>query len=131
MPVPVFTFAAWSNTGKTTYLEKLIPLLKRAGLRVAVVKHDAHDFQLDQPGKDTWRFARAGADVVAIASGSRYAMMACRPVTLEEILRQTRDADLCLVDKKDAPRNACGTTLLRIFGTNSLSTAQVGHQARF
>ncbi len=98
MPVPVFTFAAWSNTGKTTYLEKLIPLLKRAGLRVAVVKHDAHDFQLDQPGKDTWRFARAGADVVAIASGSRYAMMACRPVTLEEILRQTRDADLVLTE---------------------------------
>lgn len=44
---------------------------------------------------------------------------------------QMGQQSLCLVDKKDAPRNACGTTLLRIFGTNSLSTAQVGHQARF
>ena len=109
MPVPVFTFAACSNTGKTTYLEKLIPRLKAAGLRIAVVKHDAHDFQIDQPGKDTWRFAQAGADVVAIASGSRYAMMAYRPATLEDILRQIRDVDLVLTEgfkKEGCPKIA-------------------------
>ena len=68
MDTPVFIFAAYSNVGKTTYLERLIPCLKEAGLRVGVVKHDAHDFQLDIQGKDTWRFAAAGADAVAIAS---------------------------------------------------------------
>ena len=47
MGIPVLTFTAYSNTGKTTYLEKLIPCLKSAGLRIAVIKHDAHDFQAD------------------------------------------------------------------------------------
>ena len=68
MGIPVLTFTAYSNTGKTTYLEKLIPCLKSAGLRIAVIKHDAHDFQADIEGKDSWRFAQAGADIVAVAS---------------------------------------------------------------
>lgn len=71
MGIPVLTFTAYSNTGKTTYLEKLIPCLKSAGLRIAVIKHDAHDFQADIEGKDSWRFAQAGADIVAVhPSGS-------------------------------------------------------------
>lgn len=98
MRIPTFTFAAYSNTGKTTYLEALIPRLKAAGLRVAVVKHDAHDFQIDQLGKDTWRFAQAGANAVAIASGSHFALMEYRPATLEEILGQIRDVDLILTE---------------------------------
>lgn len=56
MGIPVLTFTAYSNTGKTTYLEKLIPCLKSAGLRIAVIKHDAHDFQADIEGKDSWAF---------------------------------------------------------------------------
>ena len=53
MPVPIFTITAYSNTGKTTYLEKLVPCLKAAGVRVAVIKHDGHDFQADTEGKDS------------------------------------------------------------------------------
>ena len=72
MGIPVLTFTAYSNTGKTTYLEKLIPCLKSAGLRIAVIKHDAHDFQADIEGKDSWRFAQAGADIVAVASKRQF-----------------------------------------------------------
>ena len=98
MDTPVFIFAAYSNVGKTTYLERLIPYLKEAGLRVGVVKHDAHDFQLDIQGKDTWRFAAAGADTVAIASASHFALFRqCAP-SLEEILTQFTDVDLILVE---------------------------------
>ena len=53
MEIPVITFAAYSGTGKTTYLEKLLPCLKAAGLRTAVVKHDGHDFEMDRQGNDT------------------------------------------------------------------------------
>lgn len=98
MDTPVFIFAAYSNVGKTTYLERLIPYLKEAGLRVGVVKHDAHDFQLDLRGKDTWRFAAAGADAVAIASATHFAYFRQSALALEEILTQFQDVDLILVE---------------------------------
>ena len=98
MDTPVFIFAAYSNVGKTTYLERLIPCLKEAGLRVGVVKHDAHDFQLDIQGKDTWRFAAAGADAVAIASATHFAYFRQSAPTLDEILAQFTDVDLILVE---------------------------------
>lgn len=94
----VITFTAFSNTGKTTYLEKLIPCLKAVGLRIAVVKHDGHDFQADVEGKDSWRFAQAGAEVVAIASQQQFAMFQYRPVALENILSQINDVDLILTE---------------------------------
>ena len=62
----VYSFIAWSGTGKTTYLERLIAALKARGLRVAAVKHDAHRLELDREGKDSWRFARAGAEIKEI-----------------------------------------------------------------
>ena len=95
---PVFSFIAWSGTGKTTYLEGLIAALKARGLRVAAVKHDAHRFALDREGKDSWRFARAGADVVAIADGEKSAVMDYRPTRLSGLLAQIRDVDLILVE---------------------------------
>lgn len=98
MTIPVFTLAAYSGTGKTTFLEALIPVLKHAGLRVAVVKHDGHDFEIDQRGKDTWRFAQAGADAVTILSASHYARMEYRPVSLEAALMEIRNVDLILLE---------------------------------
>ena len=59
--IPVLGFAAWSGTGKTTVMERTIAALRRRGLRVAAVKHDGHDFEMDRPGKDSWRFAQAEA----------------------------------------------------------------------
>ena len=95
---PYFSFVAWSGTGKTTYLERLIAELKRRGLRLGVIKHDAHEFQLDREGKDSWRFARAGADAVAVADGGKWALMDYRPAALGDILSRFRDVDLILVE---------------------------------
>ena len=98
MNPPVLTFTAYANTGKTTYLEKLIPYLKKAGLRIAVIKHDGHDFQADIEGKDSWRFAQAGADVVAIASENQFAYFQYAPVTLEDVLQHIPDVDLIITE---------------------------------
>ena len=72
---PVLGFAAYSGTGKTTLLVKLLPLLKNAGLRVGMIKHAHHDFDIDIPGKDSYELRKAGADQVLIASKHRRALM--------------------------------------------------------
>jgi molybdopterin-guanine dinucleotide biosynthesis protein B len=71
---PVVAFVAKSGTGKTSFLEKLIPELKARGLRVGVLKHHAHATPFDVPGKDTYRLAQAGADVVVGASAAQVAV---------------------------------------------------------
>lgn len=71
----VAVFAGYSGAGKTTLIERLIPLLKARGLRVSVVKHAHHRFDIDRPGKDTWRHREAGAFEVVIASRHRLALM--------------------------------------------------------
>ncbi len=98
MSIPVFSFVAWSGTGKTTLLEKLVPALKERGLTVAVVKHDGHDFQMDRPGKDTWRMTRAGADVTAIVSAGHAAFLENRPISETEAVARIRDVDVILTE---------------------------------
>ena len=71
----VVGFAGFSGSGKTTLVERLIPALKLRGLRVSVVKHAHHDFDIDQPGKDTYRHREAGAFEVVVASDRRLALM--------------------------------------------------------
>ena len=63
--IPVIAFAAYSGTGKTTLIEKVVKVLKSKDLRVAVLKHDGHTFEIDREGKDSWRFSHAGADANA------------------------------------------------------------------
>lgn len=76
MNPPVLGFAAWSGTGKTTLLRKLIPALREGGLRIGVVKHAHHTFDVDQPGKDSYELRHAGAQRVLIGSRVRWALMA-------------------------------------------------------
>lgn len=71
----VLGFAAYSGTGKTTLLAQLIPILKRRGLRIGVIKHSHHDFEIDQPGKDSHRLRAAGASPVMIVSPYRRAII--------------------------------------------------------
>ena len=71
----VVGFAGYSGSGKTTLVEKLIPALTAKGLRVSVVKHAHHNFDVDQPGKDTFRHRQAGAFEVVVASSKRMALM--------------------------------------------------------
>ncbi|HEY8361032.1 MAG TPA: molybdopterin-guanine dinucleotide biosynthesis protein B [Ramlibacter sp.] len=71
----VIGFAGYSGSGKTTLVERLIPALKMRGLRVSVVKHAHHDFDIDHPGKDTYRHREAGAFEVVVASDRRLALI--------------------------------------------------------
>ena len=96
--IPIYSIVAYSGTGKTTLLEKLIAELKSRGVRVAVIKHDAHEFEIDREGKDSWRFAQAGADVTVVASANKAAIMENRPISLDELLEKITDVDVILTE---------------------------------
>ena len=72
---PVLGFAAYSGTGKTTLLVKLLPVLKEKGLRIAMIKHAHHKFDVDKPGKDSYELRKAGASPMLISSSRRIALM--------------------------------------------------------
>jgi len=72
-PLPLIGLCAYSGTGKTTLLTRLIPILKQKDLRIGVVKHAHHNFDIDHPGKDSYEFRQAGAEQVAVASHKRIA----------------------------------------------------------
>lgn len=76
MAVPIVCFVGRSNSGKTTFIERVIPELVRAGYKVATVKHAGHGFDLDTEGKDSWRHKQAGASSVVILSKGSMAMFA-------------------------------------------------------
>lgn len=96
--IPVIGFAAFSGTGKTTLIEKLIICLKAQGIRLAVIKHDAHRFEIDKEGKDSWRFTRAGADMMLISSPEKTAIIEQRERSFAENLSMVHDVDLILVE---------------------------------
>ncbi len=104
-PVPLIGIAAYSGTGKTTLLIALLPLLKAAGLRIAVVKHAHHSFDMDYPGKDSYRLRAAGADEMLVAARCRMGWIReCSDQKGEPSLRQALDVldpgrlDLVLVE---------------------------------
>ncbi|GAB6066795.1 hypothetical protein JCM13664_01130 [Methylothermus subterraneus] len=103
-PPPLLGLAAFSGTGKTTLLVQLIPLLSREGLKVGVIKHAHHRFDLDQPGKDSYRLRQAGASPVMVVSSRRRAIVYEYPEQAELRLAEqlsfldTRHLDLILVE---------------------------------
>lgn len=101
MPAPIVSFVGRSNSGKTTLIEAIIPLLKRTGLRVGAIKHNAHRFEIDHPGKDSWRFTHAGADTMVITSAGQMAMVKVleRQKTVQEIADELfGDVDIVIVE---------------------------------
>ena len=96
--IPVIGFAAYSGTGKTTVMEKVIAELTARGLRVGTVKHDGHGFEIDRPGRDSFRHAQAGAKTVVLTSPERTAEISRRAETLNDCLRRIRDVDVILVE---------------------------------
>ncbi len=98
---PVLGIAAWSGTGKTTLLVQLLPLLRAQGLRVGMLKHAHHEFDIDHPGKDSYELRKAGADQMLIASNQRWAMMVEAPVpgdvSLWDMLALLQRASLDLI----------------------------------
>ncbi|NIN67694.1 MAG: molybdopterin-guanine dinucleotide biosynthesis protein B [Anaerolineae bacterium] len=98
---PVISVVGKSGVGKTVFLEKLIAELKGRGIRVGTVKHDVHGFEIDQPGKDSWRHAQAGSDAVVIASSRRVALIKRldEEMPLDEIVRAyLGDMDLVITE---------------------------------
>ena len=98
----VFGIAGYSGSGKTTLLEKLIPVLTARGLKVSVIKHAHHGFDIDRPGKDSYRHREAGASEVLLACNDRWALMHERrteaETTLSELLGRLSPCDLVLIE---------------------------------
>ena len=97
---PVVSVVGKSNVGKTTLMVRLIAELKRRGYRVATVKHDVHGFDVDTPGKDSWKHAQAGSDCVVIASPQKLAMVRNleRELTIDEIVATLPEVDIVLTE---------------------------------
>jgi molybdopterin-guanine dinucleotide biosynthesis protein B len=97
----VLGIVGWSGSGKTTLLTLLIPLLRARGLSVSTVKHTHHGFDMDRPGKDTYRHREAGAQEVLVASGTRWALLhevtGAEP-SLPDLLARMQPVDLVLVE---------------------------------
>ncbi len=98
----LFGFAGWSGSGKTTVIERLIPELRARGLRVSLIKHAHHAFDIDQPGKDSWRHRQAGCTEVLITSSVRWALMHElrdeAEMTLPQALERLGPCDLVLIE---------------------------------
>ena len=101
MSIPIISIIGKSKSGKTTLLEKLIAELKRRGYRVATIKHHAHSgFDIDKPGKDSWRHAQAGSDHVIVAAPDKIASyrLLQREWTLDEVATEVQEVDIILTE---------------------------------
>ncbi|HEX2200197.1 MAG TPA: molybdopterin-guanine dinucleotide biosynthesis protein B [Burkholderiales bacterium] len=104
----IFGFAGWSGSGKTTLIEKLIPRFVGTGLRVSLIKHAHHSFDVDQPGKDSYRHRHAGAAEVMVTSSRRWVLMhelrGAHEPPFDEQVKRLSPCDLLLVEGfKHAP----------------------------
>jgi len=137
---PIVGLAAYSGVGKTTLLKKLIPLLIDSGIRLALVKHAHHDFDIDKPGKDSYELRKAGAYQLLITSAKRRALMIDNTVEQDPVLDdelaylQQDDVDLILVEgfrheafpKLELFRSAAGKDPLYVEDKNIIAIATDG-----
>jgi molybdopterin-guanine dinucleotide biosynthesis protein B len=97
----VIGIIGYSNSGKTTLIERLIPIFRARGLTVSAIKNAHHGFDMDRPGKDSYRYRDAGASQVLIATALRWALLTetqQRPATLDELLQELAPCDLVIVE---------------------------------
>src|SRR6202008_1755860 len=102
LPMKVIGIAGYSGSGKTTLIERVVPLLVRERPRVSLIKHAHHEFDVDQPGKDSWRHRHAGCAEVLLSSSARWALMhelrgAPEP-KLQDQLKHLSPCDLVIVE---------------------------------
>lgn len=122
--VRVFGFAGWSGSGKTTLIEKIVPQIAARGMKVSLIKHAHHGFDLDRPGKDSYRHREAGCSEVLIMARERWALLhesrGEPEMMLEEALARMSPCDLVLIEgykaysvpKLEVHRVAVGKPLL-------------------
>jgi molybdopterin-guanine dinucleotide biosynthesis protein B len=135
----IFGIAGYSGSGKTTLIEKLIPLFAQRGLKVSLVKHAHHTFDVDQPGKDSYRHRHAGCNEVLVTSSRRWALMhelrgAPEP-TLQELIRHVSACDLLLIEgfkheaipKLEVYRGVVGESLLHPQDAHIVAVASDQH----
>ena len=134
---PLLGFAAFSGTGKTTLLVQLIPVLKERGLRIAVIKHAHHNFDVDKPGKDSYELRKAGAAPMLISSSKRTVIMIDNDVEQEPELQTllkhipANTVDMVLVEgfkqwpfsKIELHREATGKPLMYSTDNNIIAIA--------
>lgn len=121
-PVPVISLVGKSGVGKTTALERVIREIKRRGYKVGTVKHDTHGFEVDKPGKDSWRHAQAGSDAVVISGPRKMALIRNldQEISLDDLVKLMGDVDLVITEgykrgskpKIEVTRRERGTELL-------------------
>lgn len=125
--IPVICIvSAVSNTGKTTIMEKLICEIVRCGYKVGAVKSDCHGFEMDVPGKDSWRFAQAGARATAIVGPDQYALVqkTSQKKNLDEVVGLMEDIDIALVEGFKLTGKPKIEVVRRDKGTNIVSPAE-------
>lgn len=137
----VIGIAGYSNSGKTEFLEKLIPQLKQEGLKVGVIKHHHNEFTIDKPGKDSWRHKQAGADQVIISSPTKVALIkkTSKEVSLAELVMKYMDeVDVILVEgykdseipKIEIYRPALGKKRISQTGNDNLLALVINEESR-
>jgi molybdopterin-guanine dinucleotide biosynthesis adapter protein len=114
----IFGFAGWSGSGKTTLVEQLIPRLVAQVGRVSLVKHAHHAFDIDVPGKDSWRHRMAGCTEVMVSSGRRYALM-----------HELRDEDELSLAQAVARLSPCSLVLVEGYKTHPIPKLEIWRQA--
>lgn len=110
----IFGFAGWSGSGKTTLIERLIPLLVARAGTVSLVKHAHHEFDIDQPGKDSFRHRQAGCTEVLVSSSRRFALM-----------HELRGAPELTLDQAVARLSACDLVLIEGYKTHPIPKLEV------
>jgi molybdopterin-guanine dinucleotide biosynthesis adapter protein len=98
----VIGIAGWSGAGKTTLISRVIPYLRQQGLRISVIKHAHHDFDVDIPGKDSWVHRQSGAEEVLVSSANRWVLMhelrGVEEPKLPELLQKMSPVDLVVIE---------------------------------
>ncbi len=107
----LFAVSGYKNTGKTTLITKLIPILQERGCQVAVIKHDGHDFESDVPGTDSFCHKKAGAYGTAVFSKNRFSVTKeCKDITEKELALLFPEADIILLEgfkNSEHPKYVC------------------------
>jgi molybdopterin-guanine dinucleotide biosynthesis protein B len=105
---PIISIVGKSGSGKTTFIERLIPELKQRGYKIGTIKHTVHNIEFDKPGKDSWRHKRSGADAVIIAGNTKFSMVKdIDSPGLDDLLPYFKEMDLVISEgykKDDKPK---------------------------